>query len=145
MCIRDSTNAIDIFRQNTENSELNLEREVVQHWMNDIYSSVAVRDAIQQVLIKEGKGVSDIKTDPALNRAIVYDVMPQMIDLLHRSYGNGVYLILDGPASDNGSPEEKAGVYISDLDSSSYAADNSDLLLVRGLPSISNCLLYTSW
>ena len=105
--------------------------------MNDIYSSVAVRDAIQQVLIKEGKGVSDIKTDPALNRAIVYDVMPQMIDLLHRSYGNGVYLILDGPASDNGSPEEKAGVYISDLDSSSYAADNSDLLLVRGLPSIS--------
>lgn len=131
------TNAIDIFLQNTENSELNLEREVVQHWMNDIYSSVAVRDAVQQVLIKEGKGVSDIKTDPALNRAIVYDVMPQMIDLLHRSYGNGVYLILDGPASDNGSPEEKAGVYISDLDSSSYAADNSDLLLVRGLPSIS--------
>ncbi len=131
------SNAIDIFRQNTENSELNLEREVVQHWMNDIYSSVAVRDAVQQILAKEGKSVSDIKTDPELNRAIVYGVTPQMIDLLHRSYGNGVYLILDGPASHNGSPEEKAGVYISDLDSSSYAADNSDLLLVRGLPSIS--------
>lgn len=32
------SNAIDIFRKNTENSELNLEREVVQHWMTDIRS-----------------------------------------------------------------------------------------------------------
>lgn len=130
------SNAIDIFRKNTENTELNLEREVVQHWMNDISSSEAVREAVQRVLENEGKSVSDIKTDSELNRAIINGVMPQIIELLHRSYGNGVYLILDGPASDNGLPEEKAGVYISDLDSSSYAIDNSDLMLIRGLPSI---------
>lgn len=131
------SNAVDIFRKNTENSELNLEREVVQHWMNDISSSESVREAIQRVLEREGKQASDIRTDPDLNRAIAYGVMPQLIELLHRSYGNGIYLILDGPASDNGSPDEKAGVYLSDLDSSSYAVDNSDLLLLRGLPSIS--------
>lgn len=131
------SNAVDIFRKNTENSELNLEREVVQHWMNDIRSSETIRDAVQRILEKEGKLVSDIKTDPELNKEIVYGVMPRMIELLHRSYGNGVFLILDGPASNNGAPEEKAGVYISDLDSSSYATDNSDLMLVRGLPSIS--------
>lgn len=130
------SNAIDIFRKNTENTELNLEREVIQHWMTDISSSEAVREAVWRVLDNEGKSVSDIKTDPELNRAIISGVMPQIIELLHRSYGNGVYLILDGPASDNGLPEEKAGVYISDLDSSSYAIDNSDLMLIRGLPSI---------
>lgn len=92
---------------------------------------------MQKVLADEGKSASDIKTDPELNRAVVYGVMPQIIEMLHRSYGNGIYLVLDGPASDNGSPDEKAGVFISDLDSSSYATDNSDLLLVRGLPSIS--------
>ena len=131
------SNAVDIFRKNTENSELNLEREVVQHWIKDISSSETVRDAVKNVLAEKGKTAADIKTDSELNREIVYSVMPKMIELLHRSYGNGIYLILDGPASDNGSPDEKAGVYIRDMDSSSYAVDNSDLLLVRGLPSIS--------
>lgn len=131
------SNAITIFQERTENGKLNLERELVQHWMTDICSSEAVREEIEETLRKQGKNAEDIKTDPELNREIMVECIPQVIDLLHRSYGNGVYMVLDGPASDRGNPEERAGVYIRDMDTSSYAMDNSDLLLKQGLPSIS--------
>lgn len=131
------SNSIEIFRESTQNSELNMEREMVQHWMGDIRSAEAVRSAIEQVLREERKTAEQIQTDSALNRTIVYGCMDQLIDLLHRSYGNGIYLILDGPAANSGDPKTRAGVYIRDMDSSSYALDNSDLLLMRGLPSIS--------
>lgn len=130
-------NAIDILKENTENTKLQMERNLVQFWIGDIKMSDAVTANIEQVLREQGKTPADIHLDPELNRDIVYAAMPSLINTLHRSYGNGMFMILDGPAASNGAPGTKAGVYIRDLDQQSYAEDNSDLLLERGLPSVS--------
>ncbi|MDD3251010.1 MAG: EAL domain-containing protein [Lachnospiraceae bacterium] len=131
------SNAITIFQERTENGKLNLERDLVQHWMTDIRSSEAVREMIEDTLEEKEKTAKDMKSDPELNQQILVKCIPQVIDLLHRSYGNGVFLVLDGPASVGGSQGEKASVYIRDMDTSSYAMDNSDLLLRQGIPAVS--------
>ena len=79
-----------------------------------------------------------IQTDWKLNSQILNGIMPDVLNLLHRSYGNSVYVILNGPVSSQSKNGHKAGVAVMDTDSSSYAADNSDLLLLRGAALISN-------
>lgn len=131
------TNAIDILEENTDNTRLQVERQIVHHWMRDIYTVSSLYTLVEDVLWEEGKQAADIQTDPDLNRAIVYRCMQSLINTLHRSYGNGVYMILDGPAAANSEGDIRAGVYIRDMDPTSYADDHSDLLLERGLPSVS--------
>ena len=130
-------NEIDSIEKDVQNSELLLEREMVQHWLNDIRTSVTVQKKIQIVLEEQNRQPDDIQTDWHLNASILNAIMPDVLDLLHRSYGNSIYVILDGPSSAHNKSGHKAGVGVTDTDSSSFAADNSDLLLVRGTASVS--------
>ncbi|WP_349228376.1 EAL domain-containing protein [Ventrimonas faecis] len=132
------TNEINFIEKDVQNSELLLEREMVQHWLNDIRTSTTVQKKIQSVLDEQAKKPEDIQSDWALNAAILDSIMPDVLDLLHRSYGNSIYVILNGPASGQSRQGHKAGVAVMDTDSSSFAADNSDLLLLKGAASISS-------
>lgn len=127
-------NAFDILNENTDNSRLHLERELVHRWINTINSSGTINAELETVLLEEGRPASDIKTDDQLNHKIMDRVTGQMIDLLHRSDGTGVFVILDGPFEADARPDQKGGVYVRDLDPSAYADDNSDLSVTRGLP-----------
>ena len=131
-------NEINSIEKDVQNSELLLEREVVQHWMTDIRTSPTIQKKIEKVLQETGNTPEDIRTDWKLNGAILNEIMPEVLDLLHRSYGNSIYVILDGPASQQSEDGHLAGVSVMDTDSSSFAADNSDLLLVKGASAISN-------
>ena len=71
-------------KKDVENSGLLLEREVLQHWMNDIRSSVTIQTTIQSVLKEEGKKASDISHDWELNERIIGEIMPDVLELLHR-------------------------------------------------------------
>lgn len=132
------TNEINFIERDVQNSELLLEQEMVQHWLNDIRTSTTVQKKIQSVLDEQAKKPEDIQSDWALNAAILDSIMPDVLDLLHRSYGNSIYVILNGPASGQSQQGHKAGVAVMDTDSSSFAADNSDLLLLKGAASISS-------
>lgn len=124
-------------KKDVENSGLLLEREVLQHWMNDIRSSVTIQTTIQSVLKEEGKKASDISHDWELNERIIGEIMPDVLELLHRSYGNSIYVVLDGPSAQRSAEGHQAGISVLDTDSSSFAADNSDLQLCRGAAVIS--------
>lgn len=132
------TNEINSIEKDVQNSELLLEREMVQHWLNDIRTSTTVQKKIQSVLDERAKKPEDIQSDWELNAAILDGIMPDVLDLLHRSYGNSIYVILDGPASGQSLKGHKAGVAVMDTDSSSFAPDNSDLLLLKGAASVSS-------
>ena len=132
-------NEINFIEKDVQNSELLLEREMVQHWLNDIRISTTVQKKIQSVLDEQAKKPEDIQSDWALNAAILDSIMPDVLDLLHQSDGNSIYVILNGPASGQSRQGHKAGVAVMDTDSSSFAADNSDLLLLKGAASISIC------
>lgn len=131
-------NEINFIEKDVQNSELLLEREMVQHWLNDIRISTTVQKKIQSVLDEQAKKPEDIQSDWALNAAILDSIMPDVLDLLHQSDGNSIYVILNGPASGQSRQGHKAGVAVMDTDSSSFAADNSDLLLLKGAASISS-------
>lgn len=131
-------NEINSIEKDVQNSELLLEREVVQHWMSDIRTSPTIQKRIETILQEQGKVPEDIHEDWSLNSQILSGIMPDVLDLLHRSYGNSVYVILDGPVAAQSAEGHMAGVSVMDTDSSSFAADNSDLLLVRGASAISN-------
>lgn len=131
------SNAVKILNENVENSRLHMEKELLSRWMNVINESDALTDGIQTVLDEKGCQPSDLMMDADLNRLVMEEITETMINLLHRSYGTGIFVIIDGPAARNSDEAVKAGIYIRDLDPSSYSVDNSDLLLERGLPSIS--------
>lgn len=130
-------NAIDILNENADNNRLLVESQLVHHWIRDLHTTNSIRQIVEEVLEADGKIVEDIGSDPELNREIVYAAMPSLINILHRSYGNGIFMILDGPAAKHSDAKTRAGVYVRDLDPRNYADDNSDLLLERGLPSVS--------
>ena len=132
------TNEINSIEKDVQNSELLLEREVVQHWMSDIRTSPTIQKRIETILKEQGRTPDDIHEDWALNSQILSGIMTDVLDLLHRSYGNSVYVILDGPAAAKSAAGHMAGISVMDTDSSSFAADNSDLLLVRGASAISS-------
>lgn len=140
--------AVQMFARDAENNKLNMERELLQRWISGIDDTEGLAKEIETVLRRERCTAADIRSNPDLNREIIHSVMWQLITHLHHSYGNGIFLILDGPASKNGMATEQAGVAIRDMDSNSFAADNSDLLLERGLPSLSSdfgIALDTTW
>ena len=130
-------NEMNSLEKDAQNSDLLLEREMVQHWMTDIRTSSKVQKQIAELLKESGKSAADIRSDWQLNSEILRKITPALLELLHRSYGNGIYVILDGPAADQSIEGHQAGVSIMDSDSSSFAADNSDLQLVRGISAIS--------
>lgn len=105
-------------KKDVENSGLLLEREVLQHWMNDIRSSVTIQTTIQSVLKEEGKKASDISHDWELNERIIGEIMPDVLELLRRSYGNSIYVVLDGPSAQQSAEGHQAGISVLDMDSS---------------------------
>ncbi len=131
-------NEINAIEKDVQNCELLLDREMVQHWMTDIRKSSTIQKQIADFLEESGKTGEDIHSDWQLNSELLYRITPSLVELLHRSYGNGVFLILDGPAASQSPDGHLAGVSIMDTDSSSFAADNSDLQLERGIALISS-------
>lgn len=129
-------NAIDILNDNTENSKLTLEQELYR-WMRGVKEDNGIADGIDQIIVSEGKSPSDIMYDTKLNKDILDSMTQRLIDLLHRSYATGAFLVLNGPTAENAPDSTLAGIYIRDMEPNSFAIDNSDLLLERGLPSIS--------
>lgn len=130
------SNAIDILNDNTENSKLILEQELYR-WMSVAKEDNGIAAGIEQVIEEEGKQAQDIAADTELNKAIIDSMTPGLISMLRRSYATGAFLILNGPAAENSPASVQAGIYLRDLEPNSFSIDNADLLLERGLPSIS--------
>ena len=94
---------------------------------------------IQSVLDEQHKDASCISNDYDLNRKIADGIINRAVDLMRRSYGTGIFVVLNGPAAQNSTENTKAGFYIRDSNPGrSYNQDNSSLLLERGLPSLAN-------
>ncbi|RGY97170.1 EAL domain-containing protein [Clostridium sp. AM58-1XD] len=129
-------NAVENMTESTENNRLYLEKELLHRWVYLLDGTETLTAEIQGVLSERGQQSADIRKDPELNQAITRKVSETLINMLHSSIGNSVFLVLDGPAAEK-ADQMRAGIYIRDLDSSSHTQDNSDLLLERGLPSIS--------
>lgn len=132
------SNSVEILNEYTMNGKLYLEKEIVHRWIKEVENTDSLNQTIENFMERNQYELKDIKSNPQVNRELVAEIMPQVIDLLHRSYATGVFIILDGPPAVNSQQDVMAGVYLRDLNPNNYAQDNSDLLFERGLPSLAN-------
>lgn len=133
------SNEIHILSENTDNTRLYLEKETIHQWINIVNDSGSMASEIQSVLDEQQKDASCISNDYDLNRKIADGIICRAVDLMHRSYGTGIFVVLNGPAAQKSPENIKAGFYIRDSNPGrSYNQDHSSLLMERGLPSLAN-------
>lgn len=134
-------NAHEILTERTINRKLYLEKEMVHRWSNVAESETTVLSQISRTLAREGRDYADLSTDAALCQQLVAEAAPEIINLLRRNLSTGAFLILDGPGLENdASGATRAGFYVRDLDPGSFVDNNGDLLLERGMPTISKSM-----
>ena len=83
-------------------------------WINVINDSGSMASEIQSVLDEQHKDASCISNDYDLNRKIADGIINRAVDLMRRSYGTGIFVVLNGPAAQNSTENTKAGFYIRD-------------------------------
>lgn len=131
--------ALELLSERSANKQLTLQEDLSGHWQLMDALSDEVLSQISQTLRKHNATAADIAENATLNAAIVADASPLLLSALRIANSNGIFLILNGigVAGQDGS---YAGVYLRDSDPGTAAADNSDVMLLRGLPPISRML-----
>lgn len=134
-------NTTDIFNQTVSARKVYLENEMVSRWSNLSESENDIINTIENVLKENNAVPADIKNICTLNEKITTALTPELIYVLRKNEVTGAFVVLDGKCFEN---EEKAaqnaGVYIRDLDPAGFSDSDADLLLERGMPSISKQL-----
>ena len=130
--------AYDTLVEKTRNRKNYVESELCHKLTFVEESASEINSMIMEKLDEDGKDISCIKTDKALNREIMESSVDKIVSLLQRSLCNDAYLILETGDlyTDSKSEEAKAGIYLRDLDPSSQL-DYDDLLMEMGYSSIS--------
>lgn len=128
-------NTFDIFNEKTLNRSIYIESSM-QNFTNIKETEQTVLHKISTLLELQNKTYSDIAKDPELNKCLIQETAEDILSMLRYTSATGAFLILDGVAHSDLN-NSRAGFYIRDLDPTSYAAENADLLLERGSSTIS--------
>ena len=127
--------ALDMLQERGQNKTQSFQ-QMLSRW-NALEGGVdAIRALILSELSVKGASAEDMKTDAALNASILLRAAPQLVNRLRSRNTTGIFLILNGIGV-AGQEDTWAGVYIRDNDPNGASADNSDLLMLRGLPPVS--------
>ena len=131
-------NTVDLFSQTVSARKLYFENEMIGRWSNLSESEAAIIGKIEDILEENNAVATDIKDDCQLNEKITLGVSSELIYILRKNEVTGAFVVLDGKCfkSQDGN-YQNAGVYIRDLDPTGFSDNGTDLLLERGLPSIS--------
>lgn len=130
-------NAYEILDERVLNRKQYIENEMIHRWSNLDESETAILQTVFQTLKKNQATISDIGRDSELNEEILSNLAPEIVYLLRKNAVTGAFVILDGPGIQSDKEgKTRAGFYIRDLDPTSYAQDNSDILVERGMPQI---------
>lgn len=130
--------AADIFNQTVGARKVYLENEMTNRWSNFSESEAVIIGKIEKTLEENNAVPSDIKNNYQLNEKISTAVTSELIYILRKHEVTGAYVILNGKCFESDTENlQKAGVYIRDLEPTNFSKNNADLLLERGLPSVS--------
>ncbi|QQO11111.1 EAL domain-containing protein [Breznakiella homolactica] len=131
-------NAYKILNERVINRKTYLENEMIQRWSNlDLYTN-AVHQNVAAVLAAEGASIKDIEHNSELNAMIIEKNVPDIISLLRKNAVTGAFFILNGASLySRDSIPTYPGVYFRDLDPTNFSEDGLDILMERGLPSVS--------
>lgn len=128
-------NAFDTLGSLTANRSFSLSNEMLGRWgnLNDIQDTLSRQ--IQGALDQRGATPVQLRTESDLAQEIVALCSTDVIDLLRQNGVTDAYIILDAPGN-SVSATGKAGFCVRDYDPQSHTAQNTDLLMECGLPSL---------
>lgn len=130
--------ATAIFNQTVGARKVYLENEMTARWSNFSESEAVIIKKIENILEENNAVAADIKENYALNERISKAVTSDLIYILRKNEVTGAFVILNGKSFKSEEINfEKAGVYIRDFDPTGFSDNDTDLLLERGLPSVS--------
>ncbi|MGE4214798.1 MAG: EAL domain-containing protein [Anaerotignaceae bacterium] len=131
-------NATDIFNQTVSARKVYLENEMTTRWSNFSESETAIIEKIENLLEENNAVPSDIKDNYQLNEQISKAITSELIYILRKNEVTGAFVVLNGKGFKSDEENfQKTGVYIRDLDPANFSINDTDLLLERGLPSVS--------
>lgn len=101
-----------------------------------------VNGIVRNLLAREGKDISAVKSDRELNKEIIAETAESIIDLLRMDLVNDAFLYLDtGTLYEKGGTNCLTGFYIRDTDvNSNDVAENEDLYLEMGSSELARLL-----
>jgi diguanylate cyclase (GGDEF)-like protein len=137
-------NAYSLLSQRTKSRASFLSNAMAQRWTNFEMSKKNILETVEGMLSAKGLTWSDVRSNAPLNEELIGAIAPELTTMLRRNAVTGAFVVLDGAGVPNRPAQEvRAGLYIRDLDpesSASYSLTGSDLLMERGLSSISKAL-----
>ena len=137
-------NAYSLLSQRTKSRADALINIMTQRWSRLDSVKNRIVDHVEALLSQKNVSWTDVHTSAALNEELVTALAPDLITMLRNNGVTGAFLVLDGAGVQNHTAQEvRAGLYLRDLDpnnDTAYAFTGSDLLMERGLSSISKSL-----
>ncbi len=137
-------NAYSLLNQRTKSRAETLATAMTQRWSKLDVAKKRFEENVEKALRDLRFRWRDMHTNASLNEQLVKLLAPDLISLLRGNGVTGAFLVLDGVGVPNHTVKEaRAGLYIRDLDpnnDTTYAFTGSDLLMERGLSSISKSL-----
>ncbi|MDE5767820.1 MAG: hypothetical protein K2H82_00325, partial [Oscillospiraceae bacterium] len=126
--------AYDMLIEKTENRKNYIENMFLKNTSEVYQADMAITNITEQILAENHQSIADLQTDKQINREILSQATQRLIYLLRVSGANDAFVILDtGELYARNGMENKAGIYIRDMDSySGSTASNNDLLLEAG-------------
>ncbi len=142
-----SNNMLDMLDERTQNKQQPMQQNMTGRWSNLGVYSDNILSVIEERLAANGATAEDIATNAALNADILLHAAPHVITQLRSSGTTGAFVILDGVGT-MGQEHTYAALFLRDMDPTSANGDLSDILMVRGSPTIGrqlNISLDTDW
>ncbi len=137
-------NAYSLLSQRTKSHADALMNAMTQRWSRLDSAKNRIINDVENMLAEKNATWADMHADAALNEQLVAALAPALITTLRNNGVTGAFVVLDGAGVPNSTAQEvRAGLYIRDLDPNtddSYSFTGSDLLMERGLSSISKSL-----
>ncbi len=137
-------NAYSLLTQRTKSSADSLLNAMTQRWSRLDSVKRRIVDHVEKLLLEKKAAWADVHANAILNEQLITALAPDLISVLRSNNVTGAFLVLDGAGVQNHTAREvRAGLYIRDLDpgnDAAYAFTGSDLLMERGLSSISKSL-----
>ncbi len=123
-------NAVDAFNESVVNRKLYVENEMTSQWTAIDNNVETVTMELERIVQERAEPLSAIESDPELNQAILSGVMDELVGALRTCGATEIFLVLDGPATQQ--EAMRAGVYLRNMSPDFYSKGNEDLTFGTG-------------
>lgn len=130
--------AFAMFQESVRSRHQALETDMRLRWSELSQAEGLLQETFRHILLKEGKSHQEIQESWQLNEALLMGAVEPLVEMLKTNGVTGAFVILEGPGLPDQRKElARASLYLRNLEPARGSLKPTDLLMQRGLPSIS--------